>query len=108
MFKKGKLQFSNVLECLLMIFNNRNPKVAIGGGFLETLIHPDVQRHVCSGIVGLTFSGARVRADSIVIPQNITAPPEVEKLIVQVLFELFQSLFCLVFMYTNRYITHVS
>jgi hypothetical protein len=82
-----------------MIFNNRNPKVAIGGGFLETLIHPDVQRHVCSGIVGLTFSGARVRADSIVIPQNITAPPEVEKLIVQVLFELFQSLFSRIHIY---------
>ena len=63
---------------------------------------------MCSGIVGLTFSGARVRADSIVIPQNITAPPEVEKLIVQVLFELFQSVFCLVFINTNRYITHVS
>ena len=94
-----------------MIFNiDRNPKVAIGGGFLESLIHPDVQKHVCSGIVGLTFSGVRVRADSIVIPQNITAPLDVEKLIVQVLFELFQYVFCFchLFIYTNQCITHVS
>ena len=65
----------------------RNPEVAVGGGFLDAIIHPDVpDREPTCGVLGLAFCGDTVRADSLVIPVSVTTAAEVESRIVQVLF----------------------
>lgn len=63
----------------------RNRNVSIGGGFLEAVIHPDVidgDREY--GITGLAFCGADLSASSIVIPPDVTADSDIEKMIIQV------------------------
>ena len=70
---------------MLFFFTSSDPRVAIGGGFVEAIVHPDIpdrQRH--SGIMGLAFCGAGIKASSIVIPQEVNNPDEVEKIIMKV------------------------
>ena len=69
-----------------MFYFTRNPSIAIGGGFVEAIIHPDIpDRERSSGIMGLAFCGPLIRASSIVIPQDVTDVDDVEKLIIQVI-----------------------
>ena len=66
-------------------FTSSDPNVAIGGGFVEAIVHPEIpdrQRHI--GIMGLAFCGASIKASSIVIPQEVTNSEDVEKIIAQV------------------------
>ena len=59
--------------------------MAIGGAFLEKFIHPGIRDHKkWRGVLGIAFCGARVRAHSVVVPQKVTEPAEIEKLILQV------------------------
>lgn len=64
------------------------PKVAIGGGFLDSVIHPSIALHNLDknkpATMGIAFCGSRVLASSMVIPQNVTSSSETEKIIIRV------------------------
>ena len=59
--------------------------MAIGGGFVEAAIHPDVvdgDREY--GITGLVFCGPKVIANSIIVPPDATTDSDIERAILQV------------------------
>lgn len=75
---------SKAIESICGFVRSSYPNVAIGGGFVEAIVHPDIpdrQRH--SGIMGLAFCGEAVKASSAVIPQDVTNPEDVEKIILE-------------------------
>lgn len=63
----------------------KNQNVAIGGGFVEAAVHPDVvdgDREY--GITGLAFCGPNVIANSIIVPPDATTDSDIERVILQV------------------------
>lgn len=64
-----------------------DPNVAIAGGFVEAIVHPNIpDRQRNSGIMGLAFCGAAIKASSVVIPHEVTDPEDVERIICEVTF----------------------
>merc|ERR1712071_432029 len=75
---------SKSIEAICGHIKRIDPRVAIGGGFVEAIVHPDIpDRQRQSGIMGLAFCGAGIKASSIVIPQEVNNPDEVEKIIMK-------------------------
>lgn len=71
---------------MLLLKCRTNPDIAIAGGFVEAVIHPDVvdwERDY--GFMGLIFSGLDLRASSVVIPPEVTSESDMEKIIIQVI-----------------------
>ncbi|KAI9554314.1 hypothetical protein GHT06_019586 [Daphnia sinensis] len=76
---------SKCIEALCRYFQDkRNQNIAIGGGFVEAAIHPDVvdgDREY--GITGLVFCGPRVKANSVIVPPDATSDSDIERILVQ-------------------------
>ena len=86
-FKKSKHAFFKLSESIFLyrFCNRKNENVAIGGGFMEAVIHPDVPDFSRDhGILGLVFCGSEVRSNSVLIPYDVTGDTDIERLILQV------------------------
>ena len=67
------------------LFSRVNHNIAIGGGFVEAVIHPNVvDGDRDYGFMGLLFGGADLLASSVVIPPDVTSVSDIEQIIIQV------------------------